>query len=213
MVSRWKFESYIPAVQEQLSKFVEEMGEDIPDASVSPRLHKHISDVTEKRYGRCELGEGWIMVEAENNTFKWVAREPDDCKEDLKELARNMKVELNRRFSSSFPKLNSMLHKCLDFGLLFSGLCGVRKDDIQPVNKGAYSALGATEFKKCVEFVSKLPHVHEKTWNSPQCFQGGSKLTVCGITGVSGIRIGSLLAIEININECGLGNTVLFTFP
>ena len=158
----WKFESYIPAVQEQLSKFVKEMDEDIPDASVSPRLHKHISDVTEKRYGRCELDEGWIMVEAENNTFKWVAREPDDCKEDLKELARNMKVELNRRFSSSFPKLNSMLHKCLDFGLLFSGLCGVRKDDIHPVNKGAYSALGATEFKKCVEFVSKLPHVQEK---------------------------------------------------
>ena len=98
----WKFESYIPAVQEQLSKFVEEMDEDIPDASVSARLHKHISDVTEK-YGRCKLDEGWIMVEVENNTFKGVAREPDNCKDDLKDLAKNMKVELNRRFSSSFP--------------------------------------------------------------------------------------------------------------
>ena len=63
----WKFESYIPAVQEQLSKFVEEMVEDIPDASVSLRLHKHVSDVTEKKYSRCELDEEWIMVEAEKN--------------------------------------------------------------------------------------------------------------------------------------------------
>ena len=66
----WKFESYIPASQEQLSKFVEEMDEDIPVTSVSSRLHKHISDFTKKKYGRCELDEGWIMVEAENNTFK-----------------------------------------------------------------------------------------------------------------------------------------------
>ena len=64
----WKFESYIPAVQEQLSKFVEEMDEDIPDASIFPSLHKHVSDVTEKKYGRCELDEGWIMVEAEKKT-------------------------------------------------------------------------------------------------------------------------------------------------
>jgi hypothetical protein len=158
----WKIESYIPAVQDQLTMFIDEMDEDIPYPSVCPRLNKHLLDVVDKKYGRCELDDGWILVEEENESFKWVAREPADCMKDLKELAINMKVQLDSRFASSFPKLNSMLHKCLDFGVLFTGLCGVRKDGTHPVNKGVYAALGATEFRKCVEFVSQLPHVQEK---------------------------------------------------
>ena len=146
-------------MQDQLTMFIDKMDEDIPYPSVCPRLNKHLLDVVDKKYGRCELDDGWILVEEENESFKWVAREPADCMKDLKELAINMKVQLDSRFASSFPKLNSMLHKCLDFGVLFTGLCGVRKDGTHPVNKGVYAALGATEFRKCVEFVSQLPHM------------------------------------------------------
>jgi hypothetical protein len=110
----WKFESYIPGVQYQLTMFTYEMDEDIPYPSICPRLNKHLLDIMDKKYGRCELDNGWILIKQENKSFKWVAREPADCMKDLKELARNMKVQLVQ-----FPMLNSMLHKCLDVGILF----------------------------------------------------------------------------------------------
>lgn len=159
----WKFESYIPAVQDQLTTFIAEMDEDIPSSSVSPRLNKHLADIMEKKYGKCELVEGWLVVEeVAGKPVEWQAREPQECMEELRILATDMKAELDRRFATSYPKLNTMLHKCLDFGVLFAGLCGVRTDGIHPVNKQAYSVLGAAEFRKCVEFVSQLPHVQEK---------------------------------------------------
>ena len=70
---------------------------------------------------------------------------------------------------AGFPKLNNTLHKCLDFGVMFNGLCGELAQDSAnvPVDKAAFAKLGALEFKKCVAFVSLLPHV--KSLNLPLC--------------------------------------------
>lgn len=112
----WNFESYLPAVQDQLTTFIAEMDEDIPSSSVSPRLNKHLADIMEKKYGKCDLVEGWLVVEeVAGKPVEWQAREPRDCMEELKTLATGMKEELDRRFATSYPKLNTMLHKCLDF--------------------------------------------------------------------------------------------------
>lgn len=69
--------------------------------------------------------------------------------------------ELENRFQSSYSELNKVLHQCLDFGKLFSALCGIRRNGEVPVDRNKYSELGASEFVRCAEFVAPLPHVKD----------------------------------------------------
>ena len=86
------------------------------------------------RYGKSTLVLGWILQEKKMHQrsehgkkhrsnkemqnlvgvdgtggFTWVAREPSDCRKDLKELATGILEELDERFKNSFPELNSPL--------------------------------------------------------------------------------------------------------
>eukprot|EP00112_Aurelia_sp_Birch-Aquarium-sp1_P019527 Seg4842.1 transcript_id=Seg4842.1/GoldUCD/mRNA.D3Y31 product="hypothetical protein" protein_id=Seg4842.1/GoldUCD/D3Y31 len=69
--------------------------------------------------------------------------------------------ELDVHFQNCYPPLNRQLAACLDFGRLFTGLCGTRTALEHPVNKREYGSLGAKEFQECAEFVSALPSVSE----------------------------------------------------
>ena len=85
--------------------------------------------------------------------------EPDDCLSDLRDLAEEIIGELQQRFEI-YAELNKTLHKCLDFGNLFTALCGTRVDDGKiTVDNRTFSEHGAAEFRQCVTFVSQMLHV------------------------------------------------------
>lgn len=90
-------------------------------------------------------------------------REPDDCFNEVGDLAKKLLSELELRYSVCYPPLNSLLYRCLDFDVLFGGLCTV-KDNVSsnPVNKQIFSEIGSAEFSECVKFVSNLPYIKEK---------------------------------------------------
>ena len=88
-------------------------------------------------------------------------RAPDSVK-GLENLARNVIAELDGRFQTSFSKLNRQLAKCFDFAQLFAALCGTRADERVPVDMNNFSKFGAEEFRKCVQYVSEMPHIKDK---------------------------------------------------
>ena len=143
--------------------FAEQMESGSHSRFVAPRLVKHLDDIRDLRYGRCNLEQGWLVTGDGRNgkPIEWKAREPDDCLKDLKSLAESMIEELDKRFENCFPALNSLLHECLDFRLLFQELCGTRHGSKHPVNKAKYAAYGANAYNKCVDFVSCFPHIKE----------------------------------------------------
>ena len=77
----------------------------------------------------------------------------------MKDLGENVIKNLDDRFKNCFPELNRALSCCLDFGMLFAGLCGRRSGKSLPVSKSAYSKLGLKEFTECCKFFASLPHV------------------------------------------------------
>ena len=86
-------------------------------------------------------------------------REVKDCRAELADFAISLQTTLSER-SKSMPKLNELLPGCLDFGILFDGVCGEKTTEEKcPVNRNEYAQLGTASFEKCVRFVSSLPHV------------------------------------------------------
>ncbi len=82
-------------------------------------------------------------------------REVKDCRNELADFATALKATLTER-SKSMPNLS----ECLDFGILFDGLCGERTTgEKSPVNRNEYARLGASSFLECIRFVSLLPHI------------------------------------------------------
>ncbi len=116
------------------------------------------------KYGKCDLEVGWFVegTPAAGKPVDWTARELIDCKKDLKSLGENMIAELDQRFKNCYPLLNQQLAACLDFGRLFTGICGTRIGSDNPVNKREYASLGANEFQQCAQFVSSMPSVAEQ---------------------------------------------------
>ena len=56
-----------------------------------------------------------------------------------------------------------MLAECFDFARLIAGVCGTRSvERSMPVDKKRSSELGAEEFRKCVVYVSQMPHVKDR---------------------------------------------------
>lgn len=86
-------------------------------------------------------------------------RELKDCRTELADFAIALQTTLTER-SKSIPKLNELLSDCLDFGILFDGVSGDKTiAEKSSVNRNEYAQLGAASFRKCVRFVSSLPHV------------------------------------------------------
>ena len=159
----WKIASWIPQVIDQMNLFVTQVSREIPSLSASPRLHKHAADIANLKYNSIELVQGWL-IESEQlgGKINWSMRELTDCRDDLKQLASQMVLALTERSESGIPDLLYTLQKCLDFGILFSGLCGERMPDgAVPVKRSLLMQVGQSEFRRCVAFVSKLPHVVE----------------------------------------------------
>ena len=81
---------------------------------------------------------------------------------DLENLARNVVNEFEGRFETSFSELNKLLAQCFDFARLFTAVCGTRVEGKTPVDRKKFSELGAHEFRKCVQYVSEMPHIKDK---------------------------------------------------
>ena len=160
----WKLCRYVPFVKAEMKKFIGELRKDVPDAAICPRLHKRISEIKRLRYGNSELVLGWFVTEEgeDGMPVDWEAREPDNRLSDLRDLAEEIIGELQQRFENSYAELNKTLHKCLDFGNLFTALCGTRVDGKIPVDNRMFSGHGAAEFRRCVTFVSQMPHVRKR---------------------------------------------------
>ena len=160
----WKLHLYIPAVTREFEQFIGALASEPLVSKSCPLLTRHMPEITQLKFGKSELVEGWIVkspVEP-GKPVQWEAREIQDCFHDLTELASNVRVELQRRFSLSCPGLLQLLSKCLDFGKLFFQVCGRRTGQAYPVNKREFALFGLAEFEKCVSFVCQLPHVREQ---------------------------------------------------
>ncbi len=73
---------------------------------------------------------------------------------------------LEERSAAGIPDLLYTLQKCLDFGVLFTSLCGERSMEGKiPINRPDVMLVGQIEFKRCVSFVAKLPHIQKLVKN------------------------------------------------
>ena len=155
---------YVPLVKTQLEKFIRELHNDVPSSDVCPRLHVRLEEIRNMWYGKSELECGWLVTStaADGKPVEWEAREVHDCISDLQDLAQGVCDELDERFQSCYSDVSRLLYKCLDFGLLLLALCGTRNDGKDPVDRKKFSDFGAAEFRRCMEFVSQLPHVQKQ---------------------------------------------------
>ena len=102
-------------------------------------------------YKSINLEQGWIVKSdsASSEKITWITRETGECRNDFQQLTYNQRNELKLRFQNSFPRLNSLLHNCLDFGRLFVELCGKRERQNEvPVDKAQLAKFGS---KQCEE--------------------------------------------------------------
>ena len=123
-----------------------------------------MEELRENIYGNSELEVGWFVVGGGEHGIPvdWKAREIPDSVMDLENLARNVVNELEGRFENSFSELNKLLAECFDFARLFAAVCGARVEEKTPVDRKRFSEFGAHEFRKCVQYVSEMPHVKDK---------------------------------------------------
>lgn len=159
----WKFVRYMPKVKDEIKKkILREMKRENPSDNVCPWLGKRGPEIRKMKYGKSDLEVGWLVVEEKQGMpVKWEAREVEDSLKDLSEFGEKILGSLDERFDSSFPLVNKLLSACLDFGLLIEGLCGSRQE-MHPVNKTKYAAVGLEEFTRCCKFVGDLPHIRDE---------------------------------------------------
>ncbi|CAB4012525.1 Hypothetical predicted protein [Paramuricea clavata] len=93
-------------------------------------------------------------------------RELEDCRNDLTDLTKAMIQTLEERSAAGLPDLLYTLQKWLDFGVLFTSLCGERSMEGKiPVKRSDVMLVDQIKFKRCVSFVAKLPHVQKLVKN------------------------------------------------
>eukprot|EP00794_Sanderia_malayensis_P002259 gene2259-2590_t len=142
-----------------------------PSTSICPWFGRHIDEIRDLKFGKSQLEVGWLVVEEkEGKPVRWEAREIKECVSDLQDLAEKLVSEMDERYKSSFSDLNILLSECLDFGMLVEGLCGEKEGPAHPVSKKEFSKLGLEAFKKCVRFVSGLPHIVEQNFELSEDF-------------------------------------------
>ena len=120
----WKFPIFVDQTISKIDMFAREAFMEVPRKNASPRLNEHSMDIES-----INLEQGWIAKSdsASSKNITWITRDTSDCRNDLQQLAYDLKNELKIRFKNSFPRLNSLLHNCLNFGRLFIELCGKRE--------------------------------------------------------------------------------------
>jgi hypothetical protein len=66
------------------------------------------------------------VKEEQGKPVEWKMRELEDCQNDLTDLAKAMIQTLEEQSAAGVPDLLYTLQRCLDFGVLFTSLCGER---------------------------------------------------------------------------------------
>ena len=162
----WMFGYYIPAVKAQLTKFVAEMENDILLAC--PRLNKHrLADIRNIKYGRCELVEGWLVVEdANRKPLKLNSGKQESQKIASTTLSSSEKASLqNWNTGSTHAIYHSTSCYTTVWILVYSSLeyaVHGRPISTLSIRIKESSSLEAEKFKRCVQFVAQLPNVQEK---------------------------------------------------
>ena len=153
--------------------FLNKVSEEVPASFECPRLHERIEEIRDSGYSNIELEMGWFVVGGGDQGLpvEWKARELQDCVADLQSIARDVIRELDDRLKNCFSDLNRMLAECFDFTQLFAGVCRTQSEGRIPVDKKRFSEQAAKEFRKCVNYVSQMPHVKDEN------LELGSKLS------------------------------------
>ena len=159
----WKVVTWLPLVREHVINYSIEVEKAFPSEIVCPLLSKHIKDIEMMKFKGIDLVEGWLVKKNEKGKpVEWEMREIDDCKSDLKGIARDMVDSLDRRMHACIPELLYTLQKCFDFGRLMRLLCGTRKENGHaPTSKSTLMMFGKEEFRRCINFLTGLPNVRK----------------------------------------------------
>ena len=125
----WKFPIFVDQTISKIDMFAREVFMEVPRKNASPRLNEHAMDTESVKYKSINLEQGWIVKSdsASSENITWNTREIRDCRNDLQQFAYDLKNELKIRFKNNFPRINNLLHNCLNFGRLVIELCGKRE--------------------------------------------------------------------------------------
>ena len=152
----WKFPAFIDAALQKINLFSEEIMNETPCLTASPRLNIRAQDIDNFNFKPVKLVQGWIAKPKKkiDEIIEWKAREVEDCRKDLKSITDKNYQQLEKRFEDSFPRINNILHNCPDFDLSLQQFKASRNNDKKyPVNNIAFVKFGSKEFEQVVDFV------------------------------------------------------------
>ena len=124
----WKTAKYTRALVEYLE------GMDVEDFHSMPRLSNNIDDLRNMKFSGRDLQLGYLVTATSESsseeiprtkkkpstTFKWTARELDDCKHDNTILLNDMVESLKFHIEMCCHEVSMSLERCLDFHQLVS---------------------------------------------------------------------------------------------
>ena len=139
------YRAFIDAALQRIHLFSEEIINETPFVSASPRLNMYSQETEIFYFKSVKLVQGWIAKPKKKNSDRIVyeAREVEDFRKDLKSIADKIYQQSDKRFKGNFPGINNILHKCHDFGLLLHQIKKSRNNDKEYLIKNiAFAKLG-----------------------------------------------------------------------
>eukprot|EP00112_Aurelia_sp_Birch-Aquarium-sp1_P025226 Seg8290.1 transcript_id=Seg8290.1/GoldUCD/mRNA.D3Y31 product="hypothetical protein" protein_id=Seg8290.1/GoldUCD/D3Y31 len=128
-------------------------------------LTSHATDIKNMVYKGTSLVPGWMVVgqaEGEDGepVMEWVARELNDCEEDLQKLATDLLSSIKSRMA----KVSDMQHKlvCMDLDQLVGCITGERnRQSVVKIDEAKLEHFAQEEFKEFYEYVCTQDHVQK----------------------------------------------------
>ena len=111
-----------------------------------------------------KLEKGWLVVgveSADTPMVNWVMRERQDCVDDVKALARDLRESMRQRYAN-VPSYLEDLHNAFDLEELFTCLVGERNSSGKVIlDEIKLEMKGKEMFAKFCKYCAALPHIRK----------------------------------------------------
>ena len=173
MVSYVKYPDWIALVYAQLRHFIVEVEKEVPADSVCPRLHKHgksmkTNEVWKRRpcwrLVDCPWQRSSWRCNTNTSTCAWSKTNQLETLRDrrLQKRAHSIGPE-PRRWTEGLvhmlTSINAFAAQIPWFWSFVWCICGNKTQNQATVDKAKFIGVGQAEFRRCVSFISQLPHV------------------------------------------------------